>query len=47
MVEMMSFRTVETGEDIAEQGPGGNFILEMLSVYNWDGGAGPMQSGGC
>ena len=42
MVEMMSFRTVETREDAAEQGTGGSFIQEMLPVYEWNGGAGPM-----
>lgn len=45
MVEMMSFRTVETGGDAAEQGTSRSFIPEMLPVHEWDGGAGPMQSG--
>lgn len=44
MVEMMSFRTVETREKTAEQGTRGRFIQEMLSVYEWNAGAGSMQS---
>ena len=45
MVEMMSCRTVETREDTAERGTGGSCIREMVSVYEWDAGAGLSRAG--